>query len=67
MVRYQNSRKYGELLISVHDELMVLVPERHKVSEMKILRESMDGLKLDAPLVSDGSMGYKWCELVDCD
>jgi DNA polymerase-1 len=67
MCRYERSKKYGELLISVHDELIVIVPEKHWKTEMKLLKHAMDSVELDAPLVSDGCYGQAWGTLEDCE
>jgi DNA polymerase I-like protein with 3'-5' exonuclease and polymerase domains len=63
MVRYQRNRKHGELMISVHDELVVRCPREHYKTEMEILKTTMDTVELDAPLVSDGEMGTRWGDL----
>ncbi|HUW46900.1 MAG TPA: DNA polymerase, partial [Dehalococcoidia bacterium] len=67
MIRYERIKQHGFLLITVHDELIVLVPEKYAVSEMKLLKQAMDSVELDAPLVSDGEMGYRWGELESCE
>ena len=67
MIRYTKQKKYGELLISVHDELLVLVPVKYAKKEMEILKKSMESIELDAPLVSDGFVGPRWGSLETCD
>lgn len=67
MIRYEKIKQHGFLLLTVHDELMLLVEERYAASEMKLLKQAMDSVELDAPLVSDGEMGYRWGELESCE
>ena len=67
MIRYEKSKKQGQLLLSVHDELMCIVPTKHAVEEMKILKHVMDSVPLDAPLVSDGCIGHRWGDLEECE
>lgn len=63
MIRYARTTKHGVLLLQVHDQLTALVPVKYAKQEMKILKDAMDLLELDAPLVSDGSIGRNWGEL----
>jgi DNA polymerase-1 len=67
MIRYEANKVHGLPMISVHDELLIRCPKEHAVSEMKILRETMNTVELDAPLVSDGAVGTRWGTLEDCE
>ena len=43
-----------------------IAKEKYK-TEMEILRACMEGVELDAKLVSDGEIGRNWHELVPAD
>lgn len=65
VIRYHTRKQHGRLLLTVHDEIVLLVPREHVASEMQILRECMDGVELDAPLTSDGGVGVNFHDLKD--
>ena len=66
-LRYHATKRDGRLLLTVHDQILVSCPKKAWKSEMKILREAMEGIELDAPLTSDGEYGYRWTELEKCE
>jgi len=33
---------------------------------MKILKSAMEGVEIEVPMISDGSMGYSWTNMEDC-
>ena len=59
MIRYfYHPDKKGNLLMTVHDEIVVEVHSQYKDSEMKILKWAMDEIPYwDVPLCSDGATG----------
>lgn len=64
IIRYQNSpRRKGRLLVTVYDEINVCVPTKFKKEEMQLLRECMEGLEFDVPLLTDGKAGASWGNL----
>lgn len=67
VIRYAETKKHGRLMLTVHDQILVCVPKKHYLSEMKLLKDAMDGVSLGAPLVSDGEVGYRWTELEKCE
>lgn len=67
VLRYDQLKKHGRLLLTVHDQLVVCCPKKVWKSEMALLREAMEGIPLGAPLRSDGGVGYRWTELEDCE
>ena len=62
-IRYDSMRKHGRFLVTVHDEINISVPERHLKSEAKILKEAMENMPLDVPMLSDAKVGPSWGEL----
>jgi DNA polymerase-1 len=61
MLAYEaDPKRVGQLVLSVHDELVVVVPRAAAKEELARLRAAMEGVPLDAPLLSDGKMGQSW-------
>lgn len=67
LIRYHRNKKHGRIILCVHDEICVSCPIEHYKTEMEILRACMEGVELDAKLVSDGEIGRNWHELVPAD
>jgi DNA polymerase-1 len=65
IINYHKNRKYGRFLITVHDENNVSAPLEYCLNEMKILKESMNGVNFDVPMLSDGKIGVNWGNLKD--
>ena len=63
LIRYDERKKHGRFLVTVHDEINVSVPKSAVRSEMKILREAMSSVELSVPMVSDGKTGPSWGDL----
>lgn len=56
------------LILNVHDQLTVIVPRKDKVRAMEVLRECMETVPLDVPMLSEGSTSLtNWDELKDYD
>ncbi len=53
-----------KLLVSVHDEIMVSAPRKVATAAMKLLRESMESIELDIPILTDGTTSdTNWAEM----
>lgn len=63
IINYDRIKKHGRFLITVHDEINISVPAKHLKEEMSLLREAMESIKMDAPLLSDGKMGKNWKDM----
>lgn len=63
LINYDKIKKHGRFLITVHDEINISCPKEHAEEEMALLRQAMESVKLDVPLLSDGKMGKNWAEL----
>jgi DNA polymerase I-like protein with 3'-5' exonuclease and polymerase domains len=68
MVRYDatgwNEETKGPLLLQVHDELNSMAHKRLWKQAMKVLKECMESLEFDVPMLTDISMSLKsWDEL----
>jgi DNA polymerase I len=60
IIRYDQEKKHGRFLVTVHDEINICAPAKAVKSEMKLLRDVMRSVEFDAPMLSDGSVGSSW-------
>ena len=64
MIRYDETAKDGCLDIQVHDELLGSADEGAFDSEMRLLREAMESVEFDVPMLTDGESGPTWGQMV---
>ena len=56
--------RHARLLLQVHDELVLEVPEHEVARVAKFVRETMETIeKFGVPLVVDARLGENWAEL----
>jgi len=68
MLRYHKMRRYGRLMLSAHDELVVSAPSAHWRDEMKILKEAMEDVPgMTFKMRSDGECGSTWGSMVEVE
>lgn len=63
-------KKVGKwfILLTVHDEIMISVPESDMVEAMEVLRRSMEEVKFAVPMLSEGTISKtNWAQMVDYD
>jgi DNA polymerase-1 len=54
----------SRLILQIHDELLLEVPEEEAEKARALVKEVMEGaLKLDVPLVADARLGKNWAEV----
>jgi DNA polymerase-1 len=54
----------SRLILQIHDELLLEVPEEEAEKARALVQEVMEGaLKLDVPLVADARLGRNWAEV----
>lgn len=63
LIRYNEAKKDGRLLVTVHDEINITAPKRGHRPEMKILKDVMEGIEFDVPMLTDGKTGSSWGDL----
>ena len=64
VIRYDGSREEGDLLMTVHDEVVIQVDMEHLHSEVPILKKAMeDQLGWDVPFVAEVEYGNNWHKL----
>ena len=66
IIRYDDIHKDGRLLLTVHDELMIDAPTKCAVGEMKLLKEAMESVEFDVPMLSTGKKGFSWGDMKKC-
>jgi len=60
---FKRARLESRLLMQVHDELLVEVPEKEVDQVSKILKHEMEtAVSLDVPLVADVGVGDNWMD-----
>ena len=65
MIAYCNATVHGQLMLSVHDELVIQVPEEHMETESALLAACMNGSfqeELKYKVISTGSTGHNFAE-----
>lgn len=56
------------LILTVHDQLTASVPKRDRDAAMKLLKECMESVEFDVPMLSEGSWSEtNWADLIDYD
>lgn len=64
LIRYhQHPKRQGRLLVAVHDEINISAHKKIIKQEMALLREVMQSVEFDAPMLSDGESGESWGKL----
>lgn len=66
LVRYEaHPRRTEELLVTVYDENNINLPlsEKGAKEQMSVLKECMESIELDVPMLSDGERGDNWGSL----
>jgi DNA polymerase I-like protein with 3'-5' exonuclease and polymerase domains len=63
VIRYDQARKSSRLLVTVHDEINISAPVEHAAEEMRILKDVMESIEFDVPMLSDGKIGKSWADL----
>jgi DNA polymerase I-like protein with 3'-5' exonuclease and polymerase domains len=68
IIRYR-AKKHpdAKILLNVHDQLTVSVPKKIFKTEMIVLRDCMQSVEFDVPILSEGAVGVNWNDLKDYD
>lgn len=59
------AKRWGvwRLLLQVHDELVVSAPKAEAAKAMKALKEAMESVEFDVPMLSEGEWGSRWVHM----
>jgi DNA polymerase I-like protein with 3'-5' exonuclease and polymerase domains len=66
IIRFYYHHKRDEawrFLVTVYDEINICVPKADTKEAMKLLKECMESVELDVPMLSDGKSGISWGDL----
>jgi DNA polymerase-1 len=63
MIRHDGLKGNSRLLLNVHDQIVLLAPKSDAKKEMQVLKDAMDGVELDVPMLSSGEWGTNWQDL----
>lgn len=63
IIRYDELRKDGRFLVTVYDENNISAPKGAIKQEMEFLRQAMESIEFDLPMLTDGEIGPNWYEL----
>ncbi len=64
LINYDQIKRDGRFMCSVHDEANASAPKKAVKSEMKLLRQAMEGVPFDVPMITDGKTGPSWGALI---
>ena len=60
---HDHPKRDARFMVTVYDEINVSAAKGVHVAQMAVLRESMESIELDVPLLSAGKSGPNWAEL----
>lgn len=65
VIRYCEAKpKHHRMLLQVHDQLNASVPPKDMARGMKIMREAMESVEFDVPMLSEGKASpFNWAKL----
>lgn len=69
IIRYHAAKHQdAKIILNVHDQITVSVPKKLLKSEMEVLRQCMESVEFDVPILSEGAISStNWDELQDYD
>lgn len=73
IIRFDDARKrlnkpQWKLILNVHDQITASVPKREWRKAMEVLRECMESVEFEVPILSEGAISStNWAELIDSD
>lgn len=63
ILRYKRVQEEGMFLSQVHDEINISVPKKALAREIKLLREAMESVEFDVPMLAEVEIGPNWHDL----
>lgn len=60
---HNHPNRHSRFLVTVYDEINISAPKLLVKQQMEVLRESMECLDFDVPMLSEGKTGPNWAEL----
>ncbi len=59
-IRYDDIKKDGRFLVAVYDESNASAAIKAAKAEMKLMRQAMESVEFDVPMLTDGKIGPNW-------
>jgi DNA polymerase-1 len=63
LIRFSEAKNDSRFLVTVYDEINISAPRPNWRREMNILKECMEGIEFDVPMLTDGKFGKNWADL----
>ena len=63
LINYAELRQHGRFLVTVHDEINISVPRKYLRSELALLKQAMEAVAFDVPMLTDAKAGKNWASL----
>ena len=64
MINVDENMQHGRLVLQVHDELVASVPKQHAKKEMLRMKQAMEDVKFELPMLSEGEIGARsWAQM----
>ncbi len=60
IIRYAGMKKEARFMVTVHDECNISAPKALIKKELLILREAMESVEFDVPMITDAKAGPHW-------
>lgn len=60
---HNHPKRNARFMVTVYDEINISTPKKLVIEQMAVLRECMENLTLDVPLLSSGKTGPNWGNL----
>lgn len=69
IIRYHDAKHpEAKIILNVHDQVTASVPKKIYKAEMEVMRQCMESVEFDVPILSEGSISdTNWDELKDYD
>jgi DNA polymerase I-like protein with 3'-5' exonuclease and polymerase domains len=63
LIRYDDIKKDGRMVVTVYDEANISAPAKALKAECALLRQAMESMECDVPMLTDTEVGPSWGEL----
>jgi DNA polymerase I-like protein with 3'-5' exonuclease and polymerase domains len=64
ILRYhRHPKKRGRFLVTVYDEINSSAPREYYRQEMAVMKETMESIEADVPMLTDGKTGLNWADV----
>jgi DNA polymerase I-like protein with 3'-5' exonuclease and polymerase domains len=68
IIRYHDvTPRASHMLVTVHDEINISAPKKEWEKEDKILKDAMESIKFDVPMLTDRKVGPSWGDLKEIE